>query len=139
MTKKIIRLLIGLLVIAIIVYAVATREGYSYDPNDGSETEAVADLIQENKRIEDDYEKSLEGKYEMEETNTWHDDGYKDEPNSYGFAFAMGKVDFSESYATDTMLINHSLVKTDGVNTHVLGYISPSFGQLLSEKNDSDF
>lgn len=61
MTKKIIRLLIGLLVIAIIVYAVATREGYSYDPNDGSETEAVADLIQENKRIEDDYEKSLEG------------------------------------------------------------------------------
>jgi|GEM_PF-3186828 hypothetical protein len=70
MTKKIIRLLIGLLVIAIIVYAVATREGYSYDPNDGSETEAVADLIQENKRIEDDYEKSLEGKYEMEEKDT---------------------------------------------------------------------
>lgn len=70
MTKKIIRLLIGLLVIAIIVYAVATSEGYSYDPNDGSETEAVADLIQENKRIEDDYEKSLEGKYEMGEKDT---------------------------------------------------------------------
>ena len=70
MTKKIIRLLIGLLVIAIIVYAVATREGYNYDPNDGSETEAVADLIQENKRIEDDYEKSLEGKYEMGEKDT---------------------------------------------------------------------
>ncbi|MDZ4072988.1 MAG: hypothetical protein U1C70_14290 [Sediminibacterium sp.] len=70
MTKKIIRLLIGLLVIAIIVYAVATRKGYNYDPNDGSETEAVSDLIQENKRIEDDYEKSLEGKYEMGEKDT---------------------------------------------------------------------
>ena len=81
----------------------------------------------------------LNGKYEMEETNTWHDDGYKDDPNNYGYAFALGKVDFSESYATDTMLINHSLVKNDGVNTHVLGYISPSLAELISEKNDSDF
>ena len=81
----------------------------------------------------------LNGKYEMEETNTWHDDGYKDEPNRYGFAFTMGQVDFSESYANDKMLINHSLVKTDGVNTHILGYISPSLAELISEKNDSDF
>lgn len=70
MTKKIVRLLIGLLVITVIVYAVATREGYNYDPNDGSETEAVADLIQENKRFEEDYEKSLEGIYQNGERDT---------------------------------------------------------------------
>jgi hypothetical protein len=81
----------------------------------------------------------LNGKYEMEENNTWHDDDYKDEPKNYGFAFGLGNVDFSESYATDKMLINHSLVKIDGMSTHVLGYLSPSFGELITAKNDSDF
>jgi hypothetical protein len=81
----------------------------------------------------------LNDKYEMEENNTWHNDSYKDDPNSYDHSLAMGYVDFDERYTTDKLLIRHSVSKSDGVITHILGYSSPSFAELIDAENDSDF
>ena len=81
----------------------------------------------------------LNGKYEMEETNTWHNDSYKDSPNNYDHALGMGYVDFSESYTTDKVVIKHSVSRSEGIYTHILGYMSPSFRELMSVENESDF
>tara|TARA_R110002012_G_scaffold179995_2_gene345865 strand:+ start:1321 stop:1869 length:549 start_codon:yes stop_codon:yes gene_type:complete len=81
----------------------------------------------------------LNGKYEMEETNTWHNDSYKDSPNSYDHALGMGYVDFSESYTTDKLVIKHSVSRSEGIYTHILGYMSPSFRESMVAENESDF
>jgi hypothetical protein len=81
----------------------------------------------------------LNDKYEMQENNNWHDDAFKDDPTRNAFSLAMGYVDFSEMNSTDKVLINHTLLRTDGVYTHIVGYIAPSFGQLMEKKIDSDF
>ena len=81
----------------------------------------------------------LNDKYEMEEDNTWHNDSYKDSPNSYDHALGMGYVDFDEKYTTDKLFIRHSVSRSEGVITHFLGYSSPLFSKLIDAENDSDF
>ena len=48
-------------------------------------------------------------------TNTWHNDSYKDSPNSYDHALGMGYVDFDEKYTTDKLFIRHSVSRSEGV------------------------
>ena len=81
----------------------------------------------------------LNDKYEMKENNTWHNDSYKDDPNSYDHALSMGYVDFGEKYSTDKITINHSVSKSEGKITHLVGYISPSMFEFANAKNESDF
>ncbi len=81
----------------------------------------------------------LNDKYEMEDDSTWHNDSYKNDSNSYAHALAMGYVDFDERYDTDKVLIRHSVEKSDGIYTHILGYSSPSFADYVEAENDSDF
>ena len=77
----------------------------------------------------------LNGKYEMEETNTWHNDSYKNDPNRYSHAFAMGYVDFLESYENDRVFIRHSVESSDGRISHILGYSNPQFAaQMRADK-----
>lgn len=81
----------------------------------------------------------LNGKYKMKDDHTWHDDSYKNNPNRYPHAFAMGYVDFLETYTTEKVLIRHSLAKSDGATSHILGYSNPEFAEQVIAKNESDF
>ena len=81
----------------------------------------------------------LNDKYEMKENNTWHNDTYKDKPNYYDHSLTMGYVDFDERYTTDKLLIRHSVSRSEGLYTHILGYSSPSFAELIDADNDSNF
>ena len=81
----------------------------------------------------------LNDKYEMKENNTWKNDTYKDRPNFYDHALTMGYVDFAEKYSTDKITINHSVSKSEGKITHLVGYISPSMFEFANKKNESDF
>lgn len=69
MTKKIIRFIIGIGVLSLIVYAIATHEGSGYS-SDGSINETVSDQIETDRINEYKYENSLEGKYEKGEEDT---------------------------------------------------------------------
>ena len=75
----------------------------------------------------------------MKENNTWHNDTWKNDPNNYGYALASGYVDFAETYTTDKVFIRHTVQKSDGVITHILGYSSPAFAELIYSKSESDF
>jgi hypothetical protein len=102
---------------------------------DNTSYKGGSDRYKDYKNISD----ILNDKYEMEENNTWHNDSYKDDPNSYDHALNMGYVDFNEKYTTDKLLIRHSVSKSDGLISHFLGYSSPSFSELIDAENDSDF
>ena len=81
----------------------------------------------------------LNDKYEMKEDNTWHNDSYEDDPNRYEFALSLAHVDFGEKYSTDKITINHSVSKSEGEITHLVGYISSSMYEFANAKNESDF
>ena len=81
----------------------------------------------------------LNNKYKMKENNTWHNDSYKNDPNRYSHAFAMGYVDFYESYENDRVFIRHTVEKSDGAITHILGYSNPQFAAQMQAENESDF
>ena len=81
----------------------------------------------------------LNDKYKMKDESTWHNDSYKNDPNRYFHAFAMGYVDFLETYRTEKVLIRHVLEKSDGSTSHVLGYSDPEFAEQMYAENESDF
>jgi hypothetical protein len=75
----------------------------------------------------------------MKENNTWHNDSYKNDPNRYSHAFAMGYVDFLESYENDRVFIRHSVESSDGRISHILGYSNPQFAAQMRAESESDF
>jgi len=81
----------------------------------------------------------LNDKYKMKDDSTWHNDSYKNDSNSYSHAFAMGYVDFLETYRTEKVLIRHVLQKSDSSITHVLGYSNPEFAKQMYAESESDF
>mgnify|MGYP001181823085 CR=1 FL=1 len=97
------------------------------------------DIFKSAEEITKDYKSVssiLNDKYEMVENNTWHDDSYKDDPET---ALYYRLVDFSEQYVTDKVIIAHSLSKSGPFYTHMVGYFSPSMVEFVNAKNDSDF
>jgi hypothetical protein len=68
--KKALRLIFGLGIICVIIWAILNNKGYNYDPRDASSTKSVADEIEYKNKLQFEYENSLEGKYENGETDT---------------------------------------------------------------------
>jgi len=81
----------------------------------------------------------LNDKYEMKDDSTWHNDTWKKNLNYYGHALSMGHVDFAETYRTEKVFIRHTVEKSDGVITHIIGYSSPAFTELMYAEREDDF
>ena len=105
---------------------------YTFDYNSYKSSD---DRLKDYKQIS----RILNEKYEMKDDNTWHNDSYKNDSNSYSHALAMGYVDFGETYKTDKIFIRHTVQKSEGAITHILGYSSPAFVELMYSKSESDF
>ena len=81
----------------------------------------------------------LSEKYEMVDENEWHNDSWKDSPNSHGHAINMGHVDFKERYQTDRITILHALSKSSGEIGHTVMYASTPFFNMMQEESDNEF
>ena len=128
-----------------LVAGIETTVGYMFLENKFSTGVYQFDRLNTNKRASDRYidyksvSEALNNKYKMIESNTWHDDSYKDNPNQYDFALNLGDVDFGEVYTTDKVYLTHSVKKREGDYVHIVYYFSPSMEEFVNAKNESDF
>jgi len=83
---------------------------------------------------------TLSDKYEMEKSENWNNETWRNSPNYIGHAIQSGHVEFSESYDDGNTTITHT-IKTDneyGVE-HMLMYRSSSFLKSIINSQDTDF
>ena len=77
----------------------------------------------------------LNDKYEMERTDNWYKDTWKDDPNYLGYAIGLGDVDLTElGKKGDNISITHSLNQ----KSHVLGFLIKGGLDFFEKSFDDD-
>ena len=77
----------------------------------------------------------LNDKYEMERTDTWYKDTWKERPNYLGYAINMGDVDLYENGKKgDNIFITHTLNK----ESHPLGFMLDEGLKAIEKFFDDD-
>ena len=102
---------------------------FDYDSTKGGD-----DRLKDYKLVSE----KLNSKYKMKNEDKWHKTTWKNNPNYHGFALGMGDVDFSESFVSENITIDNSLIYKDGVMLHIVNYSLPEFMKKTRAKIEDE-
>ena len=81
----------------------------------------------------------LDKKYDMEMTENWNDDTWKEYEDKIGFALSMGQVTIEERHEDDRTVIVHSISGDGPGINHTLAYASMDWVKKIRENSLDDF